>query len=230
MIECRDVSFGYRRDRPLFHGVTFQVPSRHSLALVGPSGIGKTTLLRLLAGQLLPLRGQIFIGEECLNELPARRRRATRLKQMGIVFQDARLISELTVMENVMLPAMLTGVSKRAARSRAQLLLSQVDVDPNISVPSLSGGQARRVAVARSLINQPQVILADEPTASLDAANAQMVTDLLLDYCIHGGTLVVSTHEQQLSSRCDATWKVKATSTLVSPITPDALKQVSGKS
>ncbi len=197
VLELIGVSFGYRRDRDILSNISFTVDAGELVALSGESGIGKTTIFRLITGQHKPHSGRILVTGHDVTRMSKRSRLALQRRTVGMIFQQPQLIPELTVTENVIMPALITGESARSATQRAHALLDQCGVDPDIPVNALSGGQGSRVAVARALITQPALVLADEPTASLDDDNAAIVTQLLLDHCHSGGSVLLSTHDQR---------------------------------
>jgi len=176
-------------------GITFSVARGESLAIVGPSGCGKSTLLGLLGALDVPTSGRILIGDQEISSLSERRRTAVRRAAFGFVFQSDNLHPFLTVLENVALQLSLAGREDGDERCREMLdqlgLASEVDKLPD----RLSGGQRQRVGVARALIHRPSLILADEPTGSLDAENSAGVVDLLL--ATGDATVVMVTHDQR---------------------------------
>jgi putative ABC transport system ATP-binding protein len=175
-------------------------------AVVGPSGAGKSTLLFLLAGLEVPTRGRLLWGGHDMAADKPRARDLWRRRNLGLVFQDFQLIPELTALENVLLP--LTFGRFRVStseRNRARLLLDQMGVGrAGARASTLSRGEMQRTALARALLSEPPILLADEPTASLDAQNEVAVVDLLTAYCRDkGATVVVSTHQAALRDRAD---------------------------
>lgn len=193
-------------EREIFSDVSFDVPSRTSLAVTGPSGTGKTTLLMCLAGILPVAGGRVWINGQELTSLPPRARSALRLRSVGLVYQFGELLPELTPLENVTLPALLNSAPRRASYERGKTLLHDLGVGELADAASatLSGGERQRVAVARALITRPGVILADEPTGSLDSASGQVVSDLLFDLPRrYGCALIVVTHNDRVAARAD---------------------------
>ena len=180
---------------------SLEVPSGQCAAIVGPSGSGKTTLLSLVAGILSPQTGQIRVGDARVDRLPDSARRSYRIHQVGQVFQAFELLEYLTVLENVLLSRYIDSSVDAAARERALQLLKSVGLaDRARARPSrLSHGERQRVAVCRAIFNRPQLLLADEPTGNLDAANKQNVVDLLVRQAReHGSTLLMVTHDRGL--------------------------------
>jgi putative ABC transport system ATP-binding protein len=179
-------------------GVSFAVESGEFVALVGPSGSGKSTLLSCLAGLDVPDGGQVVLNDERIARLSEPERAKRRRAHIGILMQSRNLLAGLTAEENVHLPIMLAG---RPHRDHAASLLDQVGVWPRRrALPSeLSGGEAARVGLAVALALTPNIILADEPTAEVDAATANDLIRLLRNHCAAGGAAVVATHSQVLA-------------------------------
>jgi putative ABC transport system ATP-binding protein len=172
------------------------------LAVMGPSGCGKSTLLNLLGGLDRPSAGEIYLHGERVDGAGESRRARLRRTDLGFVFQFFNLIENLTVADNVELPALLAGVPAREARRRAGELLERLGLaDTAARVPgSLSGGQQQRVAIARALVNRPSVLLADEPTGNLDTAAAREVVSVLRERSDDGQTIVLVTHDLRVAS------------------------------
>jgi putative ABC transport system ATP-binding protein len=188
--------FGMRID-------ALEVPAGECVAVVGPSGSGKTTLLSLVAGILLPDRGEIEIGDQAINRLGESARRRFRIDRIGQVFQAFELLDYLTVAENVVLPRLIDPAAGPLAegRQRAAELLASVGLEDKADErpARLSHGERQRVAVCRAMLNRPGLILADEPTGNLDQANKQNVVDLLIRQAQdHGSTLLMVTHDRSL--------------------------------
>jgi putative ABC transport system ATP-binding protein len=185
-------------------GVSFTVDAGSSVAITGPSGCGKSTLLGVLGGLALPTAGTVRIGAEEISSLPERRRTDFRRSHVGFVYQADNLLPFLTVVENVELQLALDGGSTGADRPLD--LLGKLGLAKwALRLPDhLSGGQRQRAAVARAVVHRPEVILADEPTGALDAANAAGVIELLLEVQREiGATLVMVTHDPGAASRMD---------------------------
>ena len=175
------------------------------VTVMGPSGCGKSTLLHLSGGLDRPTSGEVYLNGARVDTLSEAGWAVLRRRQVGFVFQFFNLIGNLTVADNIELPALLAGASSNEARRRRQALLADLSItDKADIVPSqLSGGEQQRVALARALINQPAVLLADEPTGNLDRATAQGVFDLMLELARTQGTaFVVVTHDASLAARC----------------------------
>ena len=172
---------------------------------MGPSGCGKSTLLHLLGGLDRPSGGELWLEGKRIDRLSERGLANLRRREIGFVFQAFHLMDELTARENVELPALLAGRSPRQARTRALELLDQVGLaDRGSHLPSaLSGGQRQRVAIARALVNEPLVVLADEPTGNLDSAATLEVLRLFDHLHTSGLTLVIVTHDERVAATAD---------------------------
>jgi putative ABC transport system ATP-binding protein len=191
--------------------VSLSVPEGGSLAILGASGSGKSTLLGILAGLDTPSSGEVFWFGERIDQLSEDDRAARRNGRLGFVFQSFQLLGHLNALENVMLPLELMGASD--CRAKATDMLDQVGMSQRLShfPKTLSGGEQQRVALARAFVTHPRLIFADEPTGSLDAANGELIANLLFDLQARNRTTVVLvTHAEDLASRCDATLRLAA--------------------
>jgi putative ABC transport system ATP-binding protein len=202
-----DKSFGDgHARRQVLHGIDLSARDSELMMLVGPSGCGKTTLLSLVAGTLAPDAGEIEVFGEKLHTLSGRALTAFRARHIGFIFQQFNLIPTLTCAENASVPLLIQGVRPGAAEKKAREWLGRVGLgDRAKSRPSqLSGGQQQRVAIARALVHEPQLIICDEPTASLDAQNGTVVMDIFREYTRQPGraTLVV-THDNRIFKYAD---------------------------
>jgi putative ABC transport system ATP-binding protein len=188
----------------------FRVEGGAQIAICGPSGSGKTTLLHLLAGLERPRRGVIRWGEVEITAIAEHAADRWRRETVGLVFQQFHLFPGLSALENVVLPLRFDRWSiEPVLRMRALRLLERVCVRPDGDVIALSRGEQQRVAVARALLRKPAIVLADEPTASLDRDTANVVADLLSSLCRSANaTLVVTTHDPSLASRLDAAYDI----------------------
>ncbi|MBB5789809.1 ABC transporter ATP-binding protein [Jiangella mangrovi] len=205
MLEADRVTLTYGATTAL-RDVSLTLAPGSRTALMGPSGSGKSSLLHCLAGVLVPGHGQVLVDGQDLTGLSDRERSRLRLERMGVVFQFGDLVPELTVAENVMLPLQLLGTRHAAARSRALELLGELGVADvaDSRTGAVSGGQAQRAAVARALVHEPRVVLADEPTGSLDTVNAEAVLDAMVALSTGiGATLLVVTHDNLVASHLD---------------------------
>ena len=168
-------------------------------AIIGPSGAGKSTLLYQLSLLDTPSSGEVFFDGQATSTLSEVRKTALRLEKMGFVFQDYALLPELTALENVALPILMQGASKREAEAKAFTALTRVGLaDRKKNLPSqLSGGQQQRVSIARAIAHDPRVLFADEPTANLDSASSKIVIESFLDLHKEGQTIIMVTHEME---------------------------------
>jgi len=183
--------------------VTLTVAAGEVAAVMGPSGSGKSTLLNLVAGLDKPTSGTVTVAGLRTDTLGESALARFRARHVGIIFQFFNLLDDLTVADNVLLPAQLAGASRRAARARAAELLDRLGIaDHRDHYPArLSGGQRQRVAIARALVNSPELLLADEPTGALDTATGQEIGRLLRELNAAGQTLVLVTHDPALAQR-----------------------------
>lgn len=185
-------------------GVSFTVASGSSVAITGPSGGGKSTLLGVIGGLAQPTSGRVRIGDSQISEMSERDRSDFRRSHIGFVYQADNLLPFLTLLENVGLQLALNGKSSGAGKSLAVLANLGLAGLAYRLPDHLSGGQRQRASVARAIVNEPQIILADEPTGALDAANAVGVIDLLLGMQREiGATLIMVTHDRDAASRLD---------------------------
>lgn len=187
----------------ILQDVDFSLQAKETVAIVGASGSGKSTLLSIMAGLDTPTRGTVHIAGQDLFAMNEDERAALRARKIGFVFQSFQLLGNLTALENVMLPLELAG--RKDARQAATDMLARVGLSQRLGhYPKvLSGGEQQRVALARAFVVQPAVLLADEPTGSLDFATGEKVMELMFDLNREGGTtLVLVTHEKGIAERC----------------------------
>ncbi|MGB3500599.1 MAG: cell division ATP-binding protein FtsE [Mesorhizobium sp.] len=215
MIRFENVGLRYGMGPEVLRDLTFQIPPKSFQFLSGPSGAGKTTLLRLLFLALKPTRGLISVFDRdrariTQRELPALRRR------IGVVFQDFRLLDHLTTYENVALPLRVRGREEASYRSDVTELLKWVGLGDRIHVlpPTLSGGEKQRAAIARALIEQPEILLADEPTGNVDPQLARRLLRLFIEMNRLGTAVVIATHDLALMDQVDARRMILANSRL----------------
>lgn len=188
--------------QPVLSGISLTIRAGETVAIMGPSGSGKSTLLHCMSGVLTPTHGSVHFGATVLSQLSDSARSHLRLRNFGFVFQDGQLMPELSNLDNVALPALLTGTGRAPARKRAQRLLDQLNLgDLAHRRPSeISGGQAQRVAIARALVTEPSIIFADEPTGALDQSTGHEVMQTLSALIKHSGSsLVMVTHDAQVA-------------------------------
>ena len=189
-----------------------EVSRGQKVAITGSSGCGKTTLLHLIGGMDQPDSGRILFGEQDLTQIEPSALALYRNREVGFVFQFHHLLPEFNAVENAMMPLLLRRQGASSARARASQLLSQLGLRDRLHhrPGELSGGEQQRVALARSLIGQPRLLLADEPTGNLDATTSQEIHELLMQ--VHndfGLTSVIVTHDPRLSGLCDQVWKLE---------------------
>ena len=197
------VSFG---STPALRGASIRIEPGELVALTGPSGSGKSTLLHCLAGVLLPDAGVVTFAGRRLDELSADDRTLLRRRHIGLVLQFGQLVPELTALENVALPLLLEGRGRRDAEQAARRWLQQLEVADRADVrpPAMSGGEQQRVAIARALVTAPEVVLADEPTGSLDTVTGELALDVLVKATREtAAALVVVTHDHRVSAWMD---------------------------
>jgi putative ABC transport system ATP-binding protein len=204
LIELGEVTKRYvAGGAPALDRVSLAVPSGEAVAVMGPSGSGKSTLLNMTAGLDKPSSGTITVAGQRVDALSETRVARYRRRQIGMIFQFFNLLDDLTVADNVLLPAQLAGTPRRKARARCAELLAQLGIEKyRDTYPGrLSGGERQRVAIARALVNDPAVLLADEPTGAVDTATGEEIGQLLLDLNAAGQTLVLVTHSPGLAAK-----------------------------
>ncbi len=210
MIVLEDVWKVYKSgvETVALRGVSLEIESGEYVAIVGPSGSGKSTLLHIMGLLDTPTRGRVLIEGRDVSRLGESERALIRRDFIGFVFQQFNLVPHLTALENVMLPLLLKGISRRERERRARELLERVGLSERYNhYPSqLSGGQQQRVAIARALANAPPLILADEPTGNLDSKTGKEIMELLEDV---SETLVVVTHDPAIARRAERVIKIK---------------------
>jgi putative ABC transport system ATP-binding protein len=204
VIELREVSRRYDEGPPALYEVSLSVAAGEAVAILGPSGSGKSTLLNLIGGLDRPSGGTVTVDGVRVDELGEAGAARYRRAKIGMVFQFFNLLDDLTVADNVMLPAQLAGMARGAAQRRASDLLGALGVGRHAGAypGRLSGGERQRVAVARALMNRPALLLADEPTGALDTAAGEDVQQLLNQLHADGQTIVLVTHDLALARAC----------------------------
>ena len=205
VLEMTGVEHSYRRTVAL-RGVSLSVDAGEVVAITGPSGCGKSTLLHAAAGIVRPIGGSVRLLGQDLERLDEAARSRLRRRQVGVVLQFGQLVPDLAVIDNVALPLLLDGHPREAARTAARDWLDRVGMSAEeAALPAeLSGGQAQRVAVARALVTGAAIVLADEPTGSLDTLGGEQLLDLLLSSARErGAALVLVTHDNVVASRAD---------------------------
>ena len=193
-------------------GIDLHIGKGEVVSIVGPSGAGKTTLLHIIGSLERPDAGRVVIDGTDINSLKGNEISDFRNRKIGFVFQFHQLLPEFTALENVMIPALIAGKSKKAAKEKAMELLKFMSLEDRAShkPAEMSGGEKQRVAVARALVNDPAVILADEPSGSLDSKNKEELHKLFFDLRDkYGQTFVIVTHDEHLAQLTDRTINMK---------------------
>jgi cell division transport system ATP-binding protein len=199
MIEFQSVSKKYSHDTPALSDVSLNIAKGELVYLAGPSGAGKSTLMKMVAAIERPTSGRVIVNGQDIGRI--RKAGVPFLRRnLGLIFQHQRLLNDRHILANVMLPLIVTGASKGQAEGRARAALDKVGLlERAMALPmELSGGEQQRVAIARAIVNRPQIILADEPTANLDRAAADRVIDALRAFHQVGVTCLISTHDEQV--------------------------------
>ncbi|AAZ41031.1 transport protein of outer membrane lipoproteins (ABC superfamily, atp_bind) [Candidatus Blochmanniella pennsylvanica str. BPEN] len=208
LLQCIQLTKYYQRANFLIkvlNCITLSIQSNEMIAVVGASGSGKSTLLHLLGGLDKPTEGEIFFEGHALHKLTDNERSVIRNKRLGFVYQFHHLLSDFDVLENVAMPLLIGGIAFNQAKSRAQCVLELVGLKNHInSFPhELSGGESQRVTVARAIVNNPSLILADEPTGNLDQKNSDSIFQLLKKLnTYYGTTFLIATHDLDFAKKC----------------------------
>ncbi|MBR9942252.1 ABC transporter ATP-binding protein [Clostridiaceae bacterium Marseille-Q3526] len=197
------------RDFDAVHDVSLEVKKGEFVAITGHSGSGKTTLFNMMAGLTAPLSGKIYIGGSEITGMKENEKAVFRSQNMGYVLQGQSLLNNFTILDNICMPAYLSS-QVQEFKERALELLRQIGLEEFAGEypANLSGGEIRRVAIVRAMLNQPKVILADEPTSNLDPENSHKVMQMLKDISRSGTTVVLSTHELEYLSYVDRVFKM----------------------
>lgn len=199
MIEFQSVSKKYSADALALSEVSFNIAKGELVYLAGPSGAGKSTILKMIAAVERPTSGRVVVNGHDIGRI--RKAGVPFLRRnLGVIFQQQRLLNDRSILANVMLPLVVTGAARGPAEQRARAALDKVGLlDRANALPlELSGGEQQRAAIARAIVNRPQIILADEPTANLDRAAADRVIDALRAFHSVGVTCMISTHDEQI--------------------------------
>jgi putative ABC transport system ATP-binding protein len=214
-IAARGITMVFRTGGELFRvldDVDLEIAGGTVQFLMGPSGVGKTTLLFILAGILTPTAGQVFLMGQNITHCSKCDAAKLRLNQVGFIFQDLNLLAALTTLENIEMALEMKGISGVAARREARILLAKLGLaDKADKLPrSLSGGEKQRVAIARGLAGQPQILFADEPTSALDSRNGRVVVELLRGLAHqHHSTVLMATHDHRFTKYADRVWHLE---------------------
>lgn len=199
MIQFTNVTKKFGKDNVTIENVTFSLEKGEFSYLVGPTGSGKTTIFRLIIRDLVADDGEVKVGGVNINKLSGKK--ITQLRRLvGVIFQDLKLLMDRTVIENVILPLQIAGMSEKAAKKQAEEVLIQVGLsDKKDKFPmQLSGGEQQRIAIARALVFNPQVLLADEPTGNLDSETSYQIISLLESINKRGTTILMTTHNKDI--------------------------------
>ncbi|QGZ41273.1 cell division transport system ATP-binding protein [Pseudoduganella flava] len=199
MIEFANVTKQYTPDATALRGISLTINKGELVYLAGPSGAGKSTLLKMIAAMERPTSGKVTVNGTDIGRLKSAGIPFLR-RNLGLIFQQQRLLTDRSVLANVMMPMLVTGLPRAQAEERARAALDKVGLlDRASAAPlALSGGEQQRVSIARAIVNRPQIILADEPTANLDRASANKVFDALRAFNKVGVTCLISTHDEQV--------------------------------
>lgn len=186
---------------PVLHGIDLTIEDGESVAIMGPSGSGKSTLMNVIGLLDTPSSGEFFFNDEDISKASEARLTKLRNQHIGFVFQHFHLLPRFSALKNVETPLIYAGVSKRERIRRAKEMLEKVGLGDRIDhLPNqLSGGQKQRVAIARALVNQPEMILADEPTGALDSKTSGQIMELLVQLNKEGKTVIIVTHEEEIA-------------------------------
>lgn len=206
MIAMKNITKSYRLaevDVPILKGIDLHIDSGEYVSIMGASGSGKSTLMNIIGCLDRPSGGAYYLEDQNLTALDKNELAYIRNQRIGFVFQQFNLLPKATALENVMLPMVYAGVSKSERRSRAEEALVKVGLGDRLSnrPNQLSGGQQQRVAIARALVNQPALLLADEPTGALDSQTSQEVMNLFSDLNANDITIVIVTHEPDIAAQ-----------------------------
>jgi len=202
MIEFSGVTKRYPGSRDALTNVTFGIAAGEFVYLTGHSGAGKSTIFKLIAGLERPTAGTVVVNGHNIGRMGERSIPFFR-RQLGLVMQDHRLLFDRSVFDNVMLPLQVSGMERNEARRRARAALDKVGLSgrERANPIALSGGEQQRVCLARAVVNRPAVVVADEPTASLDTGHAERILAIFVDFNRVGVTVLVATHDESLPSR-----------------------------
>jgi len=204
LIELAEVTKKYAGDgQPALDRASLRIVRGEAVAVMGPSGSGKSTLLNMIAGLDRPTGGTVRVAGQRIDNMSETAVARFRRREIGMIFQFFNLLDDLTVADNVLLPAQLAGLRRSSARERTRELLTTLAIDKHRDAypARLSGGERQRVAIARALVNRPAVLLADEPTGALDTATGEQIGELLAALNASGQTLVLVTHNPDLATR-----------------------------
>ncbi|MBL1228835.1 ABC transporter ATP-binding protein [Enterococcus sp. BWB1-3] len=215
VIEARALKRSYGRNESKFEalkGIDLKIEQGESIAIIGKSGSGKSTLMHILALLDKPTSGEVLLNGSSVKNIKTKELNHMRNEGFGFVFQQFFMNPKDTVLNNVMLPLKIAGISGRQRKEMAMKALKAVELEDktNNKANNLSGGQKQRVCIARALVNNPQIIFADEPTGNLDSTTGEKIEKLLFDLNKKSGiTLIIVTHDDELAARCDRQIRIK---------------------
>ena len=215
MIEVKNVTKTYGKKQNAFlalDDVSFTIPDGASVAIIGKSGSGKSTLMHAMSGLDRPEKGQVVIDGEDILKLKTKQVDKFRAQKIGFIFQSFFVQANESVSDNVSLPLEIADLSRGERKKKIAAALESVELTEKLKskAKNLSGGQKQRLAVARAIVNEPQIIFADEPTGNLDSVTGQKVEDMLFGYNKDKGvTLIVVTHDDELAAKCDIQIRIK---------------------
>src|SRR5690606_22761632 len=202
MIEFQHVFKSYGRGRNILADINFRIEPGEFVFVSGPSGAGKSTLLKLIGGLEPPSRGAILVNGHRSDRMTARARPYLR-RAIGVILQDVHLLYDRNAMQNVMLPLAVAGLPPATSRSRARAALEKVGLSgkEDLNPVEMSGGEQQRLAIARAIVNRPSILIADEPTASLDEESARRIMDVFRDFNRVGVTTLIASHDHGLMAK-----------------------------
>jgi len=199
MIELHNVTVQYQKDSPALSSISLKIPKGDFVFLTGSSGAGKSTLLRLVYGAVEPVRGHIIVDGQNLTRLPRKQLPYLR-RNIGVVFQDFKLLNSRSVFDNVALTLEVLGWESKDIGKKVFHILKQLGIEhkKDVAPLRLSGGEQQRVALARALVNDPKILLADEPTGNLDDANKDQILHIFREANIRGTTVLIASHDKRI--------------------------------
>ena len=205
MIELKNISKQYREETTILKGVDLCIEDGDYIALMGPSGAGKTTLMNIMGCLDRATQGEYFLDGNEISDYPEKEKARLRNEKFGFVVQDFALINEMTVYENVRLPLRYRKKRLKKEREHSESILKSLEIEDKkeIRVCDLSGGQQQRVAIARAIVNSPEIILADEPTGALDQETGREVMEIFSKLNQQGKTIIIVTHDPNIAAKCN---------------------------